>query len=90
MATSYNDILVPRFLPVPTDTTKAILGNLTMLVYEIAMLNGMQVPGRPPQPEPFSPDLTDQIVTMLWYSSLLFSVGSPRYFNVEQISLLCS
>ena len=88
--TTFQSPVSQNLSPGPTDTTNGILGNLTILVYEIAMLNGMQVPNRPPQPEPCSPDLTDQFVTMFWYSSLLFSVGFRRYFIVEQISLLRS
>ena len=82
--TTFQSPVSQNLSPGPTDTTNAILGNLTMLVYEIAMLNGLQVPNRPAEPEPFSPDLTDQIVTMFWYSSLLFSVGFRWYLNAER------
>ena len=82
--TTFQSPVSQNLSPGPTDTTNALLGNLTMLVYEIAMLNGLQVPNRPHEPEPFSPDLTDQIVTMFWYSSLLFSVGFLRYLNAER------
>ena len=83
--TTFQSPVSQNLSPGPTDTTNAILGNLTMLVYEIAMLNGLQVPNRPPDPEPFSPDLTDQIVTMFWYSSLLFSVGFRRFLELNDL-----
>lgn len=58
----------------PADLTNVILGNLTSIVYEIALLNGMKVPVSLPQPVPFKPARSDEIVTFLWYSALILSV----------------
>ena len=66
----------------PADLTNVILNNLTTIMYDIAALNGMKVPVSLPQPVPFKPARSDEIVTFLWYSALTFSVSVHENFFI--------
>lgn len=63
----------------PADVTNDLLRNLTMIVYETSVLNGLRVPENVPQPMPFKPDRSDEILTLLWFASLLLSVCGKSY-----------
>ena len=60
----------------PADLTNDILTNVTIIIYEIAILNGLKVPVELLPPAAFEPARSDEIVTLLWYSALLLSVRS--------------
>lgn len=65
----------------PADLTNTILNNLTSIVYDIAVLNGLKAPAQLPQPVPFKPARSDEIVTFFWYSALILAVYYFRTFS---------
>lgn len=74
----------------PADLTNEILSNLTSIVYEIALLNGLEVPAKLPQPKPFKPAHPDEVVTFFWYSALIISVRPsylPLISTISHLSL---
>ena len=67
--------------PDPSDLTNDILVNLTTVVYEIAIMNGLKVPSNLTRPSPFQASLSDEIVSLLWYLALLLSVRSSYHLK---------
>ena len=58
----------------PADTTNELLNNLTTIIYDIAILNGLKAPVDLPGPAPFKRSQSDEILTLLCYSALILSV----------------
>lgn len=58
----------------PADLTNSILTNLTSVIVQISALNGLTVPAAFAQPEAFTPSWTNQVISFLWYTSLVLSV----------------
>ena len=84
--TAFQSPVSQNLSPNPADLTNIILSNLTVLVYEVALLNGLNVPSKLPQIEPFRPDRTDQIVTLFWYTALLLSVSPYIKSGLDPLS----
>ena len=81
--TAFQTPVSQNLSPNPADVTNRVLNNLTAMVFEIAMLNGLKVPLGLSQPEPFRPDRIDQVLTLLWYSALPMSVCLAQYYRVN-------
>ena len=58
----------------PADVTNELLRNLTTIVYQTSLMNGMRVPEDLSQATPFTPARSDEITALLWYTSLIMSV----------------
>ena len=61
----------------PTAQTNALLMNLTSVIVQIAVLNGVRVP-QAKQPEESQSDTPSGILSFLWTTSLVLSVSFSR------------
>ncbi|KZS91404.1 hypothetical protein SISNIDRAFT_413960 [Sistotremastrum niveocremeum HHB9708] len=60
--------------PAPGQGTEPLLKNLTEIIYQIALMNGMNTPNVS-APVAFVPAASDEIAAAFWYGSLILSVS---------------
>lgn len=65
----------------PLEITNHVLNNLSTIVFQLALLNGLKVPNDLPELDAFKPKISDQIITLFYYTSLILSV-SKTFFHL--------